>query len=297
MNLSDVQKGSRARYAIFVYLTRDYPAAVNELREALKTEPDNIVLNRLMGYSLNKTGDSLGAKQYLDKYFSLVKPEKTLASDYINYGEVMIKLDQDSIAVENFLIAFEKDTSNIDVIDEVADNLRKSKKNEAAAKLYDVLLSKKENPSTNDYYKAGNAYLGAKQYEKADSAYLKVIEATPDNYLGYNALALSKLYQDPQAKLGTGKEISEKLIAMLEQDSTAAQESGKKRAYITACQYLASYFTQQEDLDSAKSYWDKVAKMDPSNSGPKAFNDYLIQVEKYNKAKQKQQKDKSSAHR
>ncbi|HYG37832.1 MAG TPA: tetratricopeptide repeat protein, partial [Cytophagales bacterium] len=72
MQLSDVQKGSRSRYAIFVYLTRDYPAAINELKQALTIEPNNIVLHRLLGYSLFQTGDYEAAKESMDKYFSLV---------------------------------------------------------------------------------------------------------------------------------------------------------------------------------------------------------------------------------
>jgi tetratricopeptide (TPR) repeat protein len=294
MQLSDVQKGSRSRIAVFTYLTRDYPAAINEIREALKTDPDNIVLHRLLGYSLNKTGDFAGAKASLDKYFSLVKPDKTLASDYVNLGQAQVGLGEDSLAVGNFMTAVDKDTANIEMIGEVAEDLRKAKKNNPAAKMYDVLLARKQNPTTNDYYRAGNAFLGAKQYAKADSAYQKVIDATPDNYLGYNALMTSKLYQDPEAKAGTGKEVSEKLISILEPDAAAASDAGKKRALITAYGYLASHATQKEDLKTAGAYWDKVEKVDPANQGPKAFRDYLKQVENYKKAQQQQQK-KSSA--
>jgi tetratricopeptide (TPR) repeat protein len=294
MQLSDVQKGSRSRIAIFTYLTRDYPAAVNELKQALTTDPDNIVLHRLLGYSLNKTGDFAGAKAALDKYFSLVKPDKTLASDYVNLGQAQIGLGEDSLAVQNFMTAVDKDTANIEMIGEVAEDLRKAKKNNPAAKMYEVLLARKQNPTTNDYYRAGNAFLAAKQYAKADSAYQKVIDATPDNYLGYNAMLLSKMYQDPEAKTGAGKEVAEKVITILEPDAAVANEAGKKRALITAYGYLASLNTQKEDLKTAGAYWEKVDKLDPGNAQAAAFKDYLKQVENYKKQQQQQKKSSAS---
>jgi tetratricopeptide (TPR) repeat protein len=293
MQLSDVQKGSRKRIGVFNYLIRDYPAAISEFNEALKADPNDFVVHRLLGYSYNKSGDSLNAKASLDKYFSLVKPDKTIASDYINYGETLLKLGQDSLAVDNFLTAVDKDTANIGMVEDVAENLRKAKKNNAAAKMYDVLLKKKDKPGTNDYYKAGGVYLGAKQYAKADSAYQKVIDATPDNYLGYQALALSKFYQDPEGKQGgLAKAPYEKVISILEADPASATEKSKAKALVSAYSYMASLAAIKEDMKTASLYWDKVEKIDPTNAQAKAFRDYQKQLEDYKKAQQKQ---KSSA--
>lgn len=280
---------------IFSYLKRDYPAAVENLQKALQVDQNDLVVNRLLGYSLNKMGDSVGAKQALDKYFSLVKPDKTLATDYINYGEVLMNLGEDSLAVQNYLIAIDKDTANIELIEEVAENLRINRKNEAAAKMYDVLLAKKASPTTNDYYRAGTVYVQAKQFAKADSAYAKVIEATPDNYLGYSALALSKFYQESAegGELGLAKPHYEKLISLLEADPNIASEKNKKSALLTAYQYMASYYTQKEDLKSAGAYWEKVDQVDPGNPNAKKFKEYLIEVAKYNEAQKKAQKQKA----
>jgi hypothetical protein len=99
------------------------------------------------------------------------------------------------------------------------------------------------------------------------------ILASPDNFMGYYALGLSKSFQDKDIKKGTGKVPFEKVIAILEKDSAAMKERNKMVALLYAYQYIASYYTQTQDSKTASLYWDKVEKINPSNSGLKAFRE------------------------
>src|SRR5690606_14601757 len=148
-----------SRYAAFLYVSKDYENAIKEIRASLGNEPGDIVMNRLLGYTLYKTNAYDEAAQAFKKYFELVKPNETLASDYEYLGLTLMELGRDSLAVENFQLAIEKDSSNIAMLENAAQTFKKDKKYKQSAQLYEMLLNRKKEPSTNDYYEAGKVYL------------------------------------------------------------------------------------------------------------------------------------------
>lgn len=192
-------------------------------------------------------------------------------------------LGKDSLAIENFYSAIEKDTSNIAMLENVAQIFKKAKKYKQSAKLYQKLLDRKKNLGANDYYAAGTVYLDAQLYDRADAAFAKVIQLSPNHYIGYYMMANTKFYQDQDGKQGLAKPYYEKVIEILEADGSPKNVG----PLVTAYSYMATYYTQKEDLKTARIYWEKVQGIDPENANAKQFFNYLKEVEAYKAQKQK----------
>lgn len=283
LDLSDVKTGSRSRYAAFLYVSKDFENAIKEIRASLGNQPGDIVMNRLLGYSLYKTNAYEEAAQAFKKYFELVKPNETLASDYEYLGLTLMELGRDSLAIENFQSAIQKDSSNIAMLENAAQTFKKDKKYKPSAQLYEMFLNRKIKPGTNDYYEAGKVYLDAQLYDQAEAAFEKVIQLSPNHYIGYYMMANTKFYRDQEGKQGLAKPYYEKVIEILEADK-ASKNLGP---LITAYSYMATYYTQKQDLETAKTYWEKVKGLDPANAHAKQFFDYLQEVEAFKAKSQK----------
>ena len=72
----------KERYAKILYQAKDFQNAIKEASEFLKTDPNNVVMNRLMGYSNLELNNDAEALKYLNKVFEVAKPGKILPQDY-----------------------------------------------------------------------------------------------------------------------------------------------------------------------------------------------------------------------
>lgn len=282
LRLSDISTGSKDRYAAFLYVSKDFDEAIPKIREVLQTDPKNIVMNRLLGYSLYKIGDYGAAAQAFERYFNLVETEKTLTSDFMLYGKTLMQTGQDSLAAEYIFKAVEKDSTKLKMVGELAQELAKGGKHQKAATLYAELLQRMKNPTSEDYYAAGRVFLQARQFVRADASFAKVIELSPDNYIGYYMMAISKFYQDPKGEKGLAKPYYEKVI-----EFTSAQPEKYREVLMGAYRYLATYYTVNENLEKAKSFWGKIEALDPGNENAQKFFEYYQQVQEYKRQKAK----------
>lgn len=66
----------------------------------------------------------------------------------------------------------------------------------------------------------------------------------------------------------------------------SADPTQNKDALMAAYGYLATYFTQKEQLEVAKTYWQKIENLDPGNAKAKQFFEYYQQVREYKAAQQ-----------
>lgn len=287
LKLSDISTGSKDRYAAFLYVSKDFEKAIPVIHEVLNTDPDNIIMKRLLGYSLYKTGDYTAASQAFEKYFSSVDSVKMLASDFELYGKTLYETGKDSIGLNYLFEAVERDTSYMKTVENFAQELVTNERYAEAAKMYTRILKQKENPVSQDYYTAGRAFLKAKEYVLADSSFAHVIEFSPDNYIGYYMMAISKFYQDPQGEAGLAKPYYEKVIELTEAEPEK-YDGVLKASY----GYLATYYTKNENLEKAKTYWEKIEAIDPGNANAKQFFEYYQQVQEYKKERAKALKEK-----
>lgn len=289
LQLSDISSGSKDRYAAFLYVSKEFDKAIPKIKEVLSTNPDNIIMNRLLGYSYYKTQEFEKAVDAFNSYYELVEPEDELTTDYVYYGKSLMKTGKDSIGAEYLFIAVDRDSTQLKMVEELAQNLVKEKKYTQSARLYTGILERLENPSAQDFYAAGRVYMQAKQLEKADSSFAHVIQLSPDSYIGYYMMAVTKYYQDTSKAKILAKPYYDKVIEL-----TVDNPEKYKNVLIGAYTYMASYYDSIKDMEMAKSYWDKILELDPDNPNAIAYNKYYKEVKEYERKVKERAKKKAA---
>src|SRR6185436_10462084 len=116
----------------------------------------------------------------LEYYMKKVDAKKITASDFEYLGKLQSKVSgKDSLALINLYKALEMNPNNFDVYQDIAKTYNKMKRFDEAAATYELYISKARRPNAQDYFLMGKAYYYAKNYVKADSAFMKVNELAP----------------------------------------------------------------------------------------------------------------------
>lgn len=280
----------RARLATLLFYSKRFDESYDLAKSILANEPNNFVLNRVILYNLYELKRYEEAKELAAKFFALPTNVRHafLSRDFECYGEVLMELDDPQNAVNNFLKAYEMDSTNIELLKEISSAYESAQNYPLSIKFYSQYMDKaSENLRVMDYFRFGqtcyrvgmaDTVAGESYLMKADTLFAKVIEAAPDNYLGYMWRARAAAGRDPETKLGTAKPYYEQTVEVLNQDSTNLSKS-RVAAYIESYRYLGYYnflkaYSEEavqnpakakEYKDSTRLYWNKMLEFDPDN--------------------------------
>ncbi len=256
---------ARVRYATFLYLSKDYKSAIQEIRSVLR-DTFSLTLQRLLGYSLIEDGQYDEGLTELAKYFDKQKPEKVIAKDYSFYAKALDKSGKDSLAVIYYQKAIDKEPSlAAELYPEMANALNTLGRYREAAIALEKAIEK--NPSLNHYYALGRIYYKLGQTEKDTTYYSKAIRAfeyvrekKPDLVPVYTELGRCAAMLDPESTEGRAKPYYEKVIEL------ASAEPSKYRAdLIEAYSYLGYYHYAKEDYQKSYEAYTKLKELDPQN--------------------------------
>jgi len=266
MRLSDPNSiQARSRYASFLFLNKDYAKAAEIINEVVKKDSSNIIMKRLLAYSLYEQKDYEKGLKYIEEFLAKVDKKRIIASDYEYYGKLLAKNNQDSLAIENFKKALEKDPGKNDVYHEMALSYNKLKKFGEAARAYQTKMANSK-PNVIDMVYLGRALYYNGEYERSDSVFEKVTEMQPAYHQAYiyrgrnNAMMDEK--NDP--KLYEAKPYYEKAIELGSLDMTK-----NKKDILEAYNYLIFYYVQIDDKKTAKEINNKILELDPENKEAK----------------------------
>src|SRR6266542_1425298 len=104
--VANADKDCKTDYFVADYL---YRAGKNQESIAKAKEMENGAckdyarVNIIYAYNYDKLGDSLQAKSYLDKFFSIAAPEKIEATDYILASKVLCKFPGNEYAISGYI--------------------------------------------------------------------------------------------------------------------------------------------------------------------------------------------------
>ncbi len=268
---------AKVKYIIVLFELKDYTEAINQCNEVIALDPSRNDLNRVLAFCYYEDKKYDKALTYINTFFSKTKPEKTINMDYVYYARILAKNKMDSLAVIQYKVAFERDSTNTDMLSEMATSLAKMKKyNEAA----DVLIKKidilKNKPEANDYYNLGKNYYNYSQviksdtalfYKtaiKADTAFSSTLSIQPGHI---NALLLKATtknmideYLNPKLIVGLAKPYFELYIQKTQQDTV---KFVKER--IQAFNYLGYYYLLYKEYCNSLDYWQRMVAVDPKN--------------------------------
>lgn len=273
---SEESNANKIRFAQILFKTKEYEESILKIEEIQRTDKNNPYLFRMAGVSYYEIAEAkkdtskyrLGVAS-MESFFVKMNPTKVLPSDYEYYGKLLAKIPgRENDALQSLNKALSLDSSRIDVYLELAkvNNSSRLKKYDEAAANIQKYISKKDNPGVSNYAFLAQTYYFGKQWGKADTAYMKVIELKPDYIPAHYYRAVSNSAINPEAV--TTKELYEKFVSLAEPTPEKF-----KNNLITAYLYLARFAIKFEDNNSkAKEYLNKILVLDQENKDAK---DYL----------------------
>lgn len=260
LDLSSSNIAAKRRYANMLIQTEDYKGAIEQITKIMALDSVSYNdLNRALAFSYYEEKQYPQAKYYIEKFFTNAPAEKITGKDFMYSGRILMKNNLDSLGIIKLKKAFEMDSTNIDLLNEVATSYIRIKKHQDAGDTYKLKI-KLTNGSTNDYYKMGRAYFDAKNWTEADSAFAKVNRMSPDFEPAY--LFRARIYSnlDPETTGGLAKPYYEKLVEKASIDSVKYAKD-----LIEAYGYLGYYYLLNKMYCESLGYWDKIVVADPAN--------------------------------
>lgn len=283
-NLDDIRN-----FAISLYFNQNYREARDILNLGIEKDKDNFVFNRLLMYVYKELGETDNGLNTANHFFALRANQEEggyLAKDYLTYGHLLTAAGDTDKALVAFDKAVEMDPENANLYKELASSLYDEKKYEIAAGFYKKFIDTvgDEAAASSDYMQMGRSYQqagnvlmrdssevevnkGKELLGLADKAYEKVVEKTPDSYLGYYMRGGVNAVLDPEFDGSMAKEQYEKSLNVI----NAAGEMDKRQSTIQVIyEYLTYYYyfnyekTKNADLkDLATDYANKTLELNP----------------------------------
>lgn len=261
LDLSSGNIAAKRRYANMLIQTEDYKGAIEQIHQIMALDSTSFNdLNRALAYSYYEEKQYPKAKYYIGKFIASAPAEKVTPTDYTYSGRILVKSGEDSLGILNLTKAYEMDTTNVDLLNEIATLYLKTKKPQQAGDTYKLKIQHSSAGSINDYYKMGRAYFDAKNWVEADSAFAKVNRLSVDFEPAFLFRARVYANLDPDSKGGLAKPFYETLI-----EKAGADPVKYSKDIVEAYSYLGYYFYLNKQYCESMGYWDKIAIIDPKN--------------------------------
>lgn len=264
LSLTDKPEIGKIRYAFFLFMAKNYAAANDVFKDLVRKEDVSPITLRFYAFSLFEAGDYQQSKDIFEQYFKAAQGTDTEATDYAYYGKLLLKHNEDSLAIESFRKSLSLEQKQPEIQQVMAETLFKSKRYPESIDAYKTLISMRTKPTSQDYYSIGRAYYFTKQYTEAGEAFLKLIELQPNLSVGYLWEARTKANLDPESEDGLAKPYYEKLI-----EKASATPDKNKQDLVEAYSYLGYYHFLKEENALSKDYWSKVITLNPGDERAK----------------------------
>ncbi|HXB39868.1 MAG TPA: tetratricopeptide repeat protein [Bacteroidia bacterium] len=295
---------AKKRYASFQFLNKQYPDAIKEVEEIVKTETKDCFMWRILGWSYFEMGNGIDKDAYtkgvdaMNKFFNCTSGAnfKILPDDYKYLGLLLGKTGKDSLGADAIVKAIALDSvKNCELYGTIGQIFFKAKKWDKVVYNYErKALCPGKGLTGQDNFDLGRAYfylaaakikeasekkdMKEKQkkeaeatplFVKADTAFSKLCQASPNFPTGYFWRGKASINIDPKNELFLAKPHFEKALSLVKPEERALPTN--KDNVIIACEYLGYYYLKMKDNVKAKEYWTIVQTLDPNNEKAKAF--------------------------
>jgi tetratricopeptide (TPR) repeat protein len=270
MERAEVSYDDKERFAIILFFNKKYDEAAKLLEDVMKQNADESILLRIRGYIAYETKDYAKGVEFMAKFFKLHDPEKNIASDYLYYGRLLQKNGNDTLAIQNYIMALAADSTKTEIYDDLAKLYATNRMHNEAANAYLKMIANGSD-KVNTWFLIGKEYyfqseIFKSQYDtlmalqtnkkvpftdsvavmsnrrlylqKADSAFMKVTELNPEYAGGFMWRGRMNSALDPEAETTVAKEIYEKALAIFD----AGDQTKMRKSVIECYKYLGSYY-------------------------------------------------------
>ena len=260
------------RYAMLLYLNKDYAQSSDMAKKGLELAPENHVLKRLAMYDNLELKDYKEGLEAAATFFSNPGNPDYVYLDYVYFARLLEADKQYDEAVAQFDKALSMDKSHTEIYKDISDVYEKERDFPKAIEAYkNYLGGMKSDPDISDlflygrlnYYAATDSAYQDKQplyLAEADTIFAQVAAKVPDNYLGNFWRARVNSLRDPETTQGLAKSYYEAALSILEQKPDSI-----KSVLVECNSYLGYYYFVKEDYNQSKLYWNKILEIDPGN--------------------------------
>lgn len=279
LDLSERSSANQRQFVNILFLGGLHKEALEIIDDIQKTDKTDIYLYRLRAYSIYEVGvaEKIDSADFyndgvssIETFLVKIAPDKVIPSDYTYKGKLLSKTGKDSLAIITMLQSLQVDSTDVEVYNEIAKIKNKMRKYDEAASYFQLYIDKKQKPTVVDYYYVARAYYYSRQFGKADTAYIKLLELRPDYAEAYFSRGNTNASMDPDYKDTVAKSMFEKYIEMAGDDPAK-----NKKNLVDAYTYLGVYAVKKDENEQAKSHFKKVLELDPTN---KTATDILKQL-------------------
>lgn len=279
LTLTDMSVESQMRYADFLITAHD-PADYKILQQVAtglsKSANSNLKVYRYLGYAAYENKDYPAGLTAMNTWMTKADPKRIIPSDYVYLGHLQIASGQDSLGMNSLRKAYELDTTQTDVLAEIAKAQYTNKQYKQAGDEYALYIKKSNKGSLNDYFREGSAYYFAYDAKKpdttlltkADSAFAKIQQkaTTPVAIAAlYRAYVADTKETDRNNIKGLAKPYYEEYIKIVTSKPTIADADKKNLAI--AYDYLGTYYQYKvKDMAQASDNFSKALANDPTNA-------------------------------
>ncbi len=258
--LTDFKDAGLSRMGYYRFMAKDFAKASEAFRAAWKKSLLSETGLKYFALALTETGEYQEAQKVFEEYFQTAKPEQVEAPDHVAYGKLLLKLDQDSLAVGAFdkSLAIADNQSSVKQLK--AETLFKSRRYAEASVAYKDLISNRQKPTSQDLYSLGRSQYYNGAFLQADTTFRNLIAAQPAMNVGYLWAARTNASLDPESEGGMAKPFYEKVIELGQ-----ATPDKSKNELKEAFSYMGYYFYIKKDMRQSKAAWEKVLAIDPND--------------------------------
>lgn len=254
-------------FADYLFRAGKYQESLDKGKQLESTCPNFPKVYVLYAYDYDRLGDSLSAKNNMEKYMHVQQPAQITGDNYAFSAKLYSKFPGNELKVEeNIQKAIDQDTvvaNKIAFITQMATTYAKDSNYVQQANWMSKIPKYKTTPlNETEVYNWGGAATKAKNYTMADSVYKKYyIALFPDKSNGYSLRRSAAVIADADTSKGTAIEAIEGQTAFLKKDSI----TNKNRIinnYGYEVYYYAKIIDYQKGLDAANN----ILIQDPTNT-------------------------------
>ncbi len=257
------------RYLNVCFYNKEYTDVLTSAEGILKTNPNKTDVYRAIGYAYLALGDSVKSVAAMEKFITSAKKEDLKAADYEFYGNGLMKLKKDSLA----LLAFDKglalDSTSYAAAETATKACAAANKFALAAKYAGIAAARKPNAGMQEIFNIGYYYYVGNDFANAETAFKNVIAKAPTSITGYQWAAEAATRLDPTSEKAAAKGYYEKVVEIATKDAAATTKNAE--VLKTAYGYLAVVACKAKDAAKATEYANKILATTPDDSNAKAI--------------------------
>ena len=286
LSLTDMSLESQMRYADFLIFAGKYQELEDLAKTLSKSASTNLRVYRYLGYAAYENKDYAAGLTALNTWMTKADPKRIIPQDYLYLGRLQIALGNDSVGVQSLRKAYDMDSTQADIFQEIAKSDYKQGKYGQAGDAYKTFIAKSRKATLNDYLTEALSYykeFTSEYYSKAtpkpvpDTALLTKAD-TAFSYIQHKAnspVAVVALYQareqdfkepDRNSIKGLAKPYYEQYITLTL--AKGAIKDSDKPFLAEAYDYLGRYYelAAKDDAKASDNY-SKALENSPTDAG------------------------------